>query len=166
MRSLLTTSALLVLLAGLAACASGPRPYGPAERSGGPGYSEQAIERDRFRVTYRARDEETAREFALLRAAELTLAQGATWFRVVDAYGEGGGPFDTGRRTSVAIGGSAGSGGSSSLGVGIGIGLGGGVGSGEIVRGLEILIGSGTPPDAPEVYDAGEVRAALLGAPM
>lgn len=163
MRTLPTALALL-LLAGLAACASGPRPYGPAERPGDPGYSEQAIERDRFRINYRARDEETAREYALLRAAELTLAEGASWFRVVDAYGEGGEPFGSGRRTAVSIGGSAGSGGSSSVGVGIGIGLGGG-GSGEVVRGLEILIGSGAPPDAPEVYDAAEVRDALLGAP-
>ena len=79
----MTRALLLALVLGLAACAT-PSVYAPATRPGGAGFSETRIENDRYRVTYRdAANEASAADFALLRAAELTLAQGYDWF-VVD----------------------------------------------------------------------------------
>lgn len=149
-----------VALALVAACAATPAPYGPAQASGGPGYEVQQIEAKRFRISYRARDAATARDYALLRAAEVTLAEGADWFRTVGAYTDGGG--DRGGATSVSVGGSSGSYGSS-VGVGIGINLGGG--RRDVVHDMEILIGSGPKPELANVYDAQAIAAALNPAP-
>ena len=69
----------------LAACAS-PTPYQVAQDDGGFGYREQAIERDRFLVSFRGNsltDRETVETFLLFRAAELTLEQGYDYFRLV-----------------------------------------------------------------------------------
>ena len=150
-----------VILAGgllFSGCASGPAPYGPADDRGGFGYQVQKIESDRLRVSYRARDAASARDNALRRASEVTLEEGADWFRVVGAYTDA--EQDTGGRTSVSLGGSSGSYGSG-VGVGIGIGLGGGRAR-ETVHDLEILIGSGPKPDGLNVYDARAVRDAML----
>jgi len=162
--------AMLRLMTGLAvltlaACASGPEPYRAAKGSEARGYQDLQIESDRFRIAYRAEEAQTAHDYALLRAAELTLAQGADWFRVVSASSEGRVP-QRGGNTTVSVGGSTGSYGSS-VGVGVGFGLGGGGGrvSGDAERVLEILTGTGPAPEDPAVYDAAEVQASLLGAP-
>lgn len=65
-------------------CASSPG-YKAANGSG-YGYSETKISDDRYRVQYKARgdDSQPARDYAMLRAAELTLLQGYDWFVVVD----------------------------------------------------------------------------------
>lgn len=78
-----TLSALLTL----AACASAP-PYSPAQSAGGFGYTDQRIENDRFRVTYRGAPRMSSadvQDYALMRAAELTIANGGDWFEVIDA---------------------------------------------------------------------------------
>ena len=152
----LGTGLVLAAAGLLAACATGPAPYGPADTSGGLGYEVQQIESSRFRVSYRARDGATARDYALLRAAEVTLDAGDEWFRVVGAYTDA--PDERSGETSVSVGGSSGSYGSS-VGVGIGIGLGGG--RSETVHDLEILTGSGPKPALENVYDARAVRASL-----
>lgn len=145
----------------LAGCASGPEPYREAARDGAEGYSSLAIESDRFRVSYRADDPVVAREYALLRAAELTGEQGGDWFRVVSAYTDAQGPRGSGG-TSVSVGGSTGSYGSG-VGVGVGIGLGGGRDE-DVVHVLEIMTGTGPTPDDPDVYDASAVIASLMPA--
>ena len=95
-------------------------------------------------------------DYALLRAADLALADGYDWFRVVDRYtaqsGEGGGP-------RVSIGAGGGSGGYRS-GVGVGLGTSFNLGGGPaVVQSIEVLMGKGRPaPAGPEVYDAREVR--------
>lgn len=151
----------------VSACATAPTPYGPAASSKAKGFSEQQIEDNRFRVAYSGDSAAQARDYALLRAAQLTLEQGKDWFRVTNAYteaentnGRGGG------NTSVSIGGSSGSYGSG-LGVGIGIGLplGGGGGSKDATHDLEIITGSGEKPTDANVYDARAVEASFLGAP-
>lgn len=149
----------------LAACASGPEPYQRAASPSALGATVLPIEDNRIRVSYRARDVETSRTFALLTAAEETLARGAEWFRVVGAYGEEDEQRAGG--TSVSVGGSAGSGGRSSVGVGVGVGIGFPLGGGsrESLHALEIIIGSGPQPGDPEVYDAAQVRDSLLEAP-
>ena len=155
-------AACLAIVA-LTACASGPEPYQRAESPSDLGATVLPIEDNRLRVSYRARDAETSRTFALLTAAEETLARGAEWFRVINAYGEEDVSGSSG--TSVSIGGATGSGGRSSVGVGVGLGFPIGGRSGKSVHALEIIIGSGDQPDDPEVYDAVQVRDALLGVP-
>lgn len=69
----------------LAACATAT-PYGPAGDSR-YGYSEQRVERDRYRVTFSG-NSVTSREQVemalLLRAAELTVQDGGDWFATVN----------------------------------------------------------------------------------
>jgi len=70
----------------LAACATAT-PYGPAEAGGGYGFSEQQIEQDRFRITFRGNSStarETVENSLLYRSAELTVQQGYDYFIVVE----------------------------------------------------------------------------------
>lgn len=161
---MLKPAAALALALTLAACATGPEPYRAASGPNASGYSEQAIESDRFRVAYRADDAATARDYALLRAAELTLEQGGDWFRIVSSYSQGEDPFGRTGGTSVSVGGSSGSYGSS-VGVGVGIGLGGGRDE-ETVHVVELLVGSGPKPDGPDVYDARAVHESIGAAAL
>ncbi len=71
----------------MTACASSDSDrYMAANEQGDYGYYESALEDDRYRVAYKTRgnDVEEAKDFALLRAAELTLQKGYDWFEVVD----------------------------------------------------------------------------------
>ncbi len=144
----------------LGACAAMPPAYGPAYGPRGAGYSEYRIEPGRYRVSYQGgpgAPPEVVADFALLRAAELTLEQGRDWFQVTDraASGRSGGG---GPRLSVGAGG--GSGGRTSVGVGVGttFSLGGGP---AVAVSLEILMGRGPKPADPNAYDARSVQAAL-----
>ena len=148
----------------LTACATGPKPYQPASGASSYGWSEQAIETGRYRVSYQAETPEKAREYALLRAAELTLQSGGEWFRVTDSYSEGQAPRGPSGRPAVSVGGSVGSGGRSSMGVGIGMGFPLGGGAGEFRHTLEILMGSGPKPQDVRVYDAADVQFNMAGA--
>lgn len=70
---------------GLAACGT-PTPYQPA--LDGHGYAEQAIEDDRYRVSFSGNTltpRETAENYMLYRAAEVTLQRGYDHFIVVDS---------------------------------------------------------------------------------
>ncbi|UUX50045.1 hypothetical protein NUH88_21985 [Nisaea acidiphila] len=80
-RSVLASLAVTFFL--LAGCTT-PTPYAPATDRFG--YRENAIESDRFRVSFRgnsATDRETVETYLLYRAAELTLEKGGTFFTVV-----------------------------------------------------------------------------------
>ena len=69
---------------GLGACAT-PTPYQPA--LDGHGYAEQAIEDDRYRVTFSGNSQtprETVENYLLYRAAEVTLQRGYDHFVIVD----------------------------------------------------------------------------------
>ena len=84
----LVRPALILVAAGalLAACATAT-PYGPAGQGSRYGYSEQQVERDRYRVTFSG-NSVTSREQVemglLLRAAELTVQNGGDWFTTVN----------------------------------------------------------------------------------
>lgn len=70
----------------LAACAASP-PYRPAANADASGYSEQAIEANRYRVRYTGQagmEKAAVQDYALLRAAELTAENGHDWFEVVN----------------------------------------------------------------------------------
>ncbi|WP_425410684.1 CC0125/CC1285 family lipoprotein [Hyphococcus sp.] len=70
----------------LAACAT-PTPYGPASTGGGYGFSDQRIEENRYRITFRGNSltsRETVENSLLFRAAELTLDRGYDFFIAVE----------------------------------------------------------------------------------
>jgi hypothetical protein len=84
----MTRRALAALLAAaaLAACAPGTTGYAPSAGRG-PGYSERDLGEGRWRVRYLgsvADGRETVELGLLRRAAEVTLAEGATRFRVAE----------------------------------------------------------------------------------
>lgn len=71
----------------LGACASGPA-YAPAASGNAVGYSDQRIENDRWRVTYRGDSRMSSgdvQDYALMRAAQVTLENGGDWFEVLTA---------------------------------------------------------------------------------
>src|SRR5262245_13249853 len=145
--------------ASLAACATAPPPYAAAVSPTTVGYSETQIEANRYFVTYRApggADVSVLQDYALLRAADLTLENGREWFwvdrRTID------GQMSNHYGPSVGVGFGGGSWGhhsGGSVGVGINFPLGGGR-SGEQASAatLEVRFGSGPKPDAPNAYDA------------
>lgn len=81
LRGLAVTIAVLLL----AACASNRSLYVPAADEDEVGYSESRLGEDRYRVVYRGdtgTPVEKVQDYALLRAAELTIAQNYDWFEV------------------------------------------------------------------------------------
>lgn len=78
---------VMSVAASLAACATST-PYQPAADGRGYGFSEQRIEENRYRITFRG-NSLTTREMVenalLFRAAELTLANGYDYFVVVES---------------------------------------------------------------------------------
>lgn len=122
------------------------------------GFSDYRIEPGRYRVTFRgspgAPPNQVA-DYALLRAADLTLADGFDWFRVSDRSFQQSGDRN---RPSFSVGVGGGSFGGHT-GVGLSLGrsfeLGGGP---ALAQSLEIVMGKGTAPQDADVYDAREIR--------
>lgn len=141
----------------LAACATAPTHFQPAAAPGAIGYSEMRIEPGRSRVTFQGgpgAPEAMVQDYALLRAADLTLAEGYDWFRVIDrsiretGYG--------GSSVSLGVGGmSFGRHSATGVGVGTGFPLSGGP---ALAASLEVLMGKGPKPPGEDVYDARGVR--------
>lgn len=159
MRIFLVSVSLILM----SACAAvGPVSYGPAD-SKGFGYDERRIEDNRFRVSYQGSGgmaPALVEDYALRRAAELTLQQGFDWFRVAgrDLAGE--------KRGGVSIGtgfGSSSYGRRSSVGVGVGADLGRVGAQDYYIAQMEILMGSGAAPEDGDVYDARSVLENLTG---
>jgi hypothetical protein len=157
----------LIAAAGLAltACAS-LAPYGPQMSPNGQGYVEQRIESNRFRVTYNGVGAPgPVADYALLRAAQLTTAQGYDWFEVVQRWTDGrldsaGGmrPSDSIGAGSSSYGGRYGSYRSSGVGVGVGLNF---SGPSPTSTSLEVVMGNGARPDRPNAYDARGVQDSL-----
>lgn len=157
----------LIAAAGLAlsACAS-LAPYGPQMGPGGQGYAEQRIESNRFRVTYNGVGAPgPVADMALLRAAELTAAQGYDWFEVTQRWIDGRPDSAGGMRPSVSVGaGSSSYGGrygnyrSSGVGVGVGLNF---SGPSPTSTTLEVVMGNGETPDRPNAYNARGVQDSL-----
>lgn len=70
----------------MTACASSGGHYMAADQQGDYGYYESELEENRYRVAYKSRGDnlERAKDYALLRASELTLQHGYDWFEIVD----------------------------------------------------------------------------------
>lgn len=137
----------LVLLV-LAACAQDV--YRPAKSSGDYGWRETEIETGRWRITFTASQYMSpgdVQDLALLRAAELTLSRGATWFTVVssDVLKQ-----DLNRGGAVYVGPQWRTFGGWLLVQDIG--------NGRMVATLEIVLGKGEKPaNDPHTYDAQDV---------
>jgi hypothetical protein len=147
------------ILLALVACTSSPTPYRAA--SDGLGFTDQQIESNRYRISFTGNSAtplDKVQDYALYRAAELTLASGNDYFRVVSRNtesrsGGGGGP-----RIGVGVGG----GGSGGLGVGLSSILGGGGYSEDYTASMDILTFEGQKPAAEQdAYDAREVLRRL-----
>lgn len=145
-------------LAAVTACASAPPPYTPAASASAAGYSERQIEDNRYFVTYRASgaaDPALLQDYALLRAADITLERGRSWFwvdrRSVDETAS------RGNGVSIGLGAGGGSFGSRSGtfgSVGVNVPVGGGGGGRASAATVEIRLGEGAKPDDPNAYDA------------
>lgn len=144
----------------VAACATAPTLYQPAASPDAVGFSEYRIEPGRYRVTFRGgpgAPVQQVSDYALLRAADLALAQGYDWFRVADRVTEG--RPDTGPRIGVGIGGGDfGRRGGISVGTGTSFSLGGGA---SIAQTIEVVLGRGERPRGGDVYDARALRENL-----
>ena len=148
---------------GLTACASAPA-YAPATSPTSAGYSETQIENNRYFVTYRApgaADVRLLEDYALLRAADLTLQNGREWFWVDRRTLDEQNAQRSGPSFGVGIGGGSWGGRSGgSVGVGMSFPLGGGVQRANSTT-LEIRLGEGPKPDASNAYDARAVSQNL-----
>ncbi len=147
----------------LAACATAPTVYQPQGGQSRVGFSDYRIESGRYRVTFNGGPGaplSKVADYALLRAAEVSLADGYDWFRVVDRQDGMNGAPSGGPRVSIGGGTSSYGGGyrrgGSSVGVGIGTSfdLSGGP---AYSRTLEVLAGKGPKPADGDVYDARDV---------
>ncbi len=134
--------------------------YGPADTKG-YGYSDTRIESDRYRVTFAgdgATSPEAVEDYALLRAAELALANGYDWFRVVSRNLSGE------EKGGVGVGAGVGSGRygrRSGVNVGVGGNL-GTIGARQLYTArLEVLFGKGEAPSGAGVYDAQSVADSI-----
>lgn len=149
----------------LTACAS-LAPYGPSMGPNGQGFSEQRIESDRYRITYRGVGAPgPVADRALLRAAQLTTEQGYDWFEVTQRYIDGRPDSAGGVRPSLSVGGGSSHyggryGGFSSSGVGVGVGL-NFSGPSPTSTVLEVRLGRGQRPERSEAYDARDVQRNL-----
>lgn len=146
----------------LAACATEPTRFQPAAPGHAVGFSEMRIEPGRYRVTFQGgpgAPPAQVQDYALLRAAELALAEGYDWFRVTDRMTRQTGY--SGSSLSLGVGGTSfGRHSATGVGVGTGIPLGGGP---SLSASLEVIMGKGARPPGPDVYDARGVQQSIRG---
>lgn len=146
----------------LTACASGPAAYGPAKNYDSVGFKNTKIQSDRFRVSYTANNPAEAQDFALLRAAQITLDEGYSHFEIIGGNTSGRSPR-SGISSSVGVGfGGRGyrRGGTS---VGLGVGLNDVVSAIEgdrVTNSIEIrLLNSGG--NSNDIYDAKSITNSI-----
>lgn len=154
-------SAFCVACVGLAACET-PQSmaYQPIAGPQQVGFSEQRIEPGRYRIFFHGAPgapRAMVEDYALRRAADLTLSDGYDWFRVYDrtvAYNR-----PTGPQVGLSIGGMS-FGRHSAVGGGVGTSfpLGGGP---SVTATLEVTMGKGPRPPSPDAYDARGVRESI-----
>jgi len=150
--------AAAILCLSIGACSTAPTVYGPAPTMQDVGYRSTRIEADRYRVSFRANPDlkgPQVEDLTLRRAAELAVADGYQWFRVVNRSTDQVGGRNKGG-TSVGVGGSTGSFGS---GVGIGIGFDLSPDTRSYETTMEILLGKGAKPDDANAYEAQAILA-------
>lgn len=144
---------LLVIFTLLQACAT-TSPYQPAN-SRGYGYSETQLSDTQYRIDFKAWEVPSGKavNYAMLRAAELTLEKGYDWFETVDRQRE---VVKSRPTTTVVFGASSMRGAHFGTGMGFGMDMGGNDRNESEVL-LEIQMGKGVRPDATQVYSANEL---------
>lgn len=168
MRTLKMVPIAMALL--VAACAT-QTAYGPAPERGGYGYSETKLGDDRYRVTFTGNSmtpRETVQDYALLRAAELTLESDFDWFRLVyrdtDKKSRGGTAYTTGASSTERVYRRCGLISCDTERV-RGSGFGGGVTTTRTrdaySSSIEIVLGKDPMPEEAEAYDAQELASTL-----
>ncbi|MDN3637500.1 hypothetical protein QWY82_01645 [Simiduia curdlanivorans] len=164
MKMLISTSLILLSLVG---CASNSG-YKAASGSG-YGYTETEISENRYRIDYKdkSRRASQAKNYALLRAAELTLAQGYDWFVVVDRETQIE-KSDDNISTSMTTGRTV----TKSCGLlscstqshpttEYGVGMNSGTGKDFAIASLEVRLGKGVKPATGDTYDAREIKDSM-----
>jgi hypothetical protein len=150
-----------VILLGIAACASAPTPYRAA--TDGLGYRDQQIETNRYRVSFAGNSAtplNTVQDYALYRAAELTVANGYDYFEVASRSTDSGGGAVGGPSIGLGVGG--GTGGSGGVGIGVSSILGGGGYPQGYTVSMDIVMFHGEkPPSNQSAYDAHQVLQRL-----
>jgi hypothetical protein len=150
----------LAVLVGLAACAS-PTPYRAATDD--TGYRDQQIETNRYRVSFAGNSAtplNRVQDYALYRAAELTVANGYDYFKVASRSTDTQGGVVGGPSVGVGVGGGSGGGGGG-IGIGLSSILGGGYPQGYTVS-MDIVMFRGEKPAADQsAYDARQVLQRL-----
>jgi hypothetical protein len=144
----------------LSACATEPTHFQPSNGPQAVGFSEMRIEPGRYRVTFQGgpgAPPAQVQDYALLRAANLALADGYDWFRITDRSMRQTGY--SGSSLSVGVGGMS-FGRHSAVGGGVstGVPLSGGV---SLVTTIEVMMGKGPKPADGDVYDARGVQKAI-----
>jgi len=140
--------------------------YGPSDGRS-LGFENTQIEKDRFRIAYTGRTEAEARDYVLLRAAEIALAEGYTHFKVLGGNtSSNGGSSPVSSRVGIGIG-SGGYGWGRRGGTRTNVNL--GIGINDVARALQgskvtesievVLKRSGS--DDPAVYDARSVTESI-----
>ena len=156
---------ILLALAGAAVLGACTTPAGYHQP-----YAETRIAADRVRITYngqRGEPPQRVEDMALLRAADLAVQQGYTWFLVDNRFTERSAGYGYSNGPQISVGGSNvsfGRGSASSVGVGVGFNLGslfggGAGGRGEASSTIEAVFGRGAAPVG--AYDAADVQRTI-----
>ena len=160
MKKILILSAAVGLLT--ACAATGPTAYGPVTSGSDIGFQTTQIEKDRFRIGFTGRSDMEAKDFALLRAAQVAQAEGYSHFEIIHGDAFSNGP-NSPVGTSIGIG--SGYHGRSNVGVGLDVADIGRVLEGDkFTHSIEVRLKSsaGTSPNS---YDAksviGSIRPAV-----
>ncbi|HEX8568851.1 MAG TPA: hypothetical protein VF699_02865 [Caulobacteraceae bacterium] len=159
---------LLLALAGAAVLGGCATSYGAPHQP----YAETRIAADRVRITYtgqRGEPPERVEDMALLRAADVAVQGGYSWFLVDNRFVERSRGYGYSNGPQISIGGSNVSfGRSSALSVGVGVGFNlGSLFGGEPAYGgrasstIEVLLGRGTAPVG--AYNAADVQRTIRG---
>ena len=155
---MLRCACVLAAILCVAGCATGPTAYGP--KSGEKlGFESTKIQNDRFRVKYTAKTQDEAIDYALLRAAQLTVENGDDWFEVINTGGAVRQRGKVGVRPSVGMSPNAllrGRLPRPNIGVNMGD-VADAMKGPQATSVLEIVTGKGTKPAKPSAYIAKEV---------
>jgi len=146
----------------MTACATGPTAYGPSDGRS-LGFENTQIEKDRFRISFTGRSEVEARDYALLRAAEIADTEGYSHFKVLGGNtSSNGGGSPVSSRIGIGIG----SGGygfgrrSTRTNVNLGIGIhdvARALEGSKVTESIEIVLKRSASVDDPSVYNAKSV---------
>lgn len=150
---------ILILISVLALSACSSTVYKEARGPMSMGYSDAPLEDGRYRITFRGRDFNIAYDFALLRAAEITLAKEHDWFRVTNAFSDE--DQDHSHNAHVTVGSRYGGHRRHGDYWGMGFGFPLNEGYRSALHSIDIQLGKGDRPGDENVYDAASVKATI-----